>query len=69
MNIDSNQFDNVYNLAASRNVKKSIGRGAPVKMTTAESPEFKKHADEAMKLGNPKVSLLGKAAKFLGLEG
>lgn len=66
------QFDNVYDLAASRKVKKITGRGVPIrKISGPDSPSMIKHENEAMAMGNPapapKKSLFDRTMEYLGL--
>ena len=74
-NLSNNQFGNVYNFAAAKKVKGLTGSGAPVKMTTPETPEFTKHANEAMAVANsgqktskPKRSLFERAMDYIGMS-
>lgn len=68
MNTTQGQFGNVYNLAASRDIKEKTGKGAAVRATTPESPEFKQHADEALAINTPpKRSLFDKTMDYLGM--
>ena len=72
MALSNNQFKNVYNLSASRDIKKRTGVGTGVKMTAPDSPAMIKHENEAMALGNPKKSrfekVMGKVSYALGLD-
>ena len=75
MSLSNGQFKNVYDLAASREIKKRTGVATGVRMTRPDSPEMVKHEDEAMSMGNPtpkKRSLgdkvLNKIAKELGMD-
>ena len=71
MTLSNNQFKNVYNLGASRAVKKRTGQGMAIKMSAPDSPEMIKHENEAMAIANPKktrMQKLGYAVKdMLGL--
>ena len=60
MTISNNQFKNVYNLAAARDIKKRTGQGVAVRMTAPDSPEMIKHENEAMAIANPKKSKMQK---------
>lgn len=63
----ANQFSNVYDFTSTRALKETTGRSRAVR---AEAPDFAKHADEAMAMGNKPVkkkSLLDKASDLIGL--
>ena len=60
MALSNNQFKNVYNLSASRDIKKRTGVGTGVKMSAPDSPEMIKHENEAMAIANPKKSRMQK---------
>lgn len=73
------QHNNVYDLAASRTIKKKTGQAVPIKKSsTPDSPSLIKHENEAMALGNPTPakrtlkSSIKKGAdavtKYLGLD-
>ena len=72
MNPDSSQFNNVYDLSASRAVKQKTGQAVPIKQTSEDdSPSLIKHEDEAMAMGNPvptKTSKLNHITNYLGLS-
>lgn len=67
----SRQFDNVYDLGASRAIKEKTGQGVAVRKSAPESPELIKHENEAMAMGNPapapKKSRFDKTMEYLGL--
>lgn len=65
------QFDNVYDLGASRAIKKKTGQSVAVRKSAPESAELIKHENEAMAMGNPepkpKKSMFDKTMEYLGL--
>ena len=73
-NLSKSAFQNVYSLDAARKVKAMTGKSAaPIRMSTPESPEFRRHANEAMSMANPQQGRMQKAltkiATVLGLKG
>jgi len=75
MNRNEGQFDNVYDLAATRTVKQKTGVTMPIKKSASDDSSMVKHEDQAMKVGNPKPtvkSTIKKGAeavsKYLGLD-
>ena len=71
MTLSNQEFNNVYDLSASRKVKAATGQGRAILTTTPDSKEMTKHEDEAMALGNPvkkKKSLYNKTMEYLGIE-
>ena len=70
MTLSQPQFNNVYDLAASRKVKQRTGVTTGVKVGT-DSPELTRHEDQAVAMGNPqktKMQKIGYAIKdALGL--
>lgn len=49
------QFNNVLDFTASRLIKERTGQVKAVRLSrTPESTDFEKHADEAMRMGNPR---------------
>lgn len=51
------QFDNVFSLDATRKVKERTGKGPALRMTSPETPEFARHADEAIGLNAPDIKV------------
>ena len=74
-NISKKQFsgflgNRVLDFNASKAVKAKTGVSKAIPMTTPETPEFTKHANEAMAMGNPpkqKKSMLEKFGRAIGV--
>ena len=63
--LSKNQFDRVLDLDAARITKQRFGKAQRVSHTP-DSPELTKHENEAMKVGNPKQSIVTKGLDKLG---
>ena len=74
-NISKKQFsgflgNRVLDFNASKAIKAKTGVSKSVPLTTPESPEFEKHANEAMTMGNPpkkKTSMVEKFGRAMGV--